>query len=75
VVGRADEDLRREIKAASRKYSGGLFSKLFGGATLDKFKYSFANTADTAYQVECRIFETFGGTDKLLNKQPPSPPR
>jgi hypothetical protein len=74
VVGRADDDLRTELKAASRKYSGGFLSKIFGGTTLDKFKFSFANTAATAYQVECRIFETFGGTDKLLNKQAPTPP-
>ena len=74
VVGRADADLRREIKAAQRQYAGGFLARLFGGGTLDKFKFSFANTADAAYQVECRIFETFGGTEKLLNKQPPTPP-
>jgi hypothetical protein len=74
VVGRSDESLRDEIKAACKKYSGGVFSRLFGGGTPDKFKYSFANDVDTAFQVECRLFETFGGTEKLLNEREPTAP-
>ena len=74
VIGRSDENLRDGIKAAGKKYAGGLFSRLFGGSALNKFKYSFANNADTAFQVECRLFETFGGTEKLLNEQAPTAP-
>lgn len=74
VVGRADESLREGIKAASKKYSGGLFSRLFGANTLNKFKFSFANDVDAAFQVECRLFEIFGGTKKLLNEREPTAP-
>jgi len=74
VIGRADESLREEIKAAGKKYGSGLFSRLFVEGALDKFKYSFASDADTAFQVECRLFETFGGTEKLLNEQEPAAP-
>jgi len=74
VIGRSDESLRNGIKAANKKYDSGLFSRLFGQSALDKFKFSFATDAETAYRVECRLFETFGGTAKLLNKQEPTAP-
>ena len=74
VIGRADTDLRSELKAAQKKYNGGFLSRIFGGETLNKFKFSFANTVDAAYQVECRTFEAFGGTDKLRNDGDPVPP-
>lgn len=74
VVGRSDESLRDEIKAAREKYAGNFFLRLFGAGIPNKFKYSFANTVDAAYQVECRLFETFGGTEKLLNEQEPTAP-
>jgi hypothetical protein len=74
VIGRADADLRSELKAAQKKYNGGLLSRMFGGHALDKFKFSFANTVDAAYQVECRAFEAFGGTEKLQNDEDPVPP-
>ncbi len=74
VVGRADADLRSELKAANKKYGSGFLSRMFGGETLNKFKFSFANTVDTAYQVECRIFEAFGGAKKLRNDAEPVPP-
>ena len=73
-IGRSDDSLRDGIKAAGKKYGGGLFSRLFGHDTLDKFKFSFATDAETAYRVECRLFETFGGTAKLLNTQKPTAP-
>ena len=75
VVGRSDGDLQNELKHARRRYAGGLLSKILGRSNLDKFKFSIADTAESAYQVEQRSFERFGGAEKLLNKQPPSPPR
>jgi hypothetical protein len=74
VIGRSDGNLRDSIKAAGKTYGGGVFSRLFGRSTLDRFKYSFATDAKTAYLVECRLFETFGGTAKLLNKTEPAAP-
>ncbi len=74
VVGRSDENLQDGIKTAREKYAGNIFLRLFGAGVPNKFKYSFANTVDAAYQVECRLFETFGGTEKLLNEQKPSAP-
>ena len=75
AIGRADTDLRSELKTARGKFSGGFLSTLFSSDTPDKFKFSIASTADSAYQVECRVFESFGGTAKLLNKQEPVPPK
>ncbi len=74
VVGRADADLRSELKAAHKQYRPGFLSRIFGGKPLDKFKFSFANTVEAAYQVECRVFEAFGGTNKLKNEAEPAPP-
>ncbi|MEX2618404.1 MAG: hypothetical protein WD767_20150 [Alphaproteobacteria bacterium] len=74
VVGRADSDLRRELKAARKKYRGGFLSRIFGGETLDRFKFSYADSVDAAYQAECRAFEAFGGTAKLRNNVKPVPP-
>lgn len=74
VVGRADSDLRSELKAAQEKNGGGFLARLFGGHALDKFKFSYADTVDAAHQVECRIFEAFGCTEKLKNDTAPEPP-
>ena len=38
-IGRSDDSLRDGIKAAGKKYGGGLFSRLFGHDTLDKFNF------------------------------------
>ncbi len=76
VVGRSDGNLNREIKSARRRYSGGLLSKIMGkSSNLDKFKFSIADNAQSAFQVEQRAFESFGGEKKLLNKGLPTPPR
>jgi hypothetical protein len=76
AVGRSDSNLNKEVKSASRRYSGGLLAKIMGRPSrLKKFKFSIADTADSAYQVEKRAFENFGGEKKLMNKKPPSPPR
>lgn len=75
VIGRSDDDLQSDLKSARRRYTGSFLAKLLGRSSLDKFKYSLADTAQSAYQVEQRAFETFGGHDKLLNKQAPTPPR
>ena len=75
VIGRSDGDLQGDLKSARRRYSGGMLSKVLGRNSLDKFKFSLADTAQSAYQVEQRTFESFGGHEKLLNKEAPSPPR
>lgn len=76
VVGRSDGDLNQEIKSARRRYSGGLLSKMMGKSrNLDKFKFSIADNAQSAFQVEQRAFENFGGEKNLLNKKLPSPPK
>lgn len=75
AVGRSDKDLNREIKAADRRYSSGLLARITGRRRLDKFKFSIADNAKSAYQVEQRSFESFGGSDKLLNKKAPTPPK
>ncbi len=76
AVGRSDRDLNREIKSARRRYSGGLLAKLMGKASnLDKFKFSIADTVESAFQVEQRAYENFGGEKRLLNKKPPAPPK
>lgn len=74
AVGRSDEDLNKEIKSARRRFSGGFFGQIFGKPKLVKFKYSVANSAETAFQVEQRAFESFGGPKNLLNKEAPAPP-
>jgi len=75
MIGRADSDLQSEIRKARRKYAGGVLSRMLGrGTALDKFKYSLADTADAAYQVQRRAFEDFGGSKKLLNEAAPEPP-
>lgn len=75
VIGRSDDDLQNELKSARRRYTGGFLAKILGRSNLDKFKYSLADTVQSAYQVEQRAFESFGGNGKLLNKQAPTPPR
>ena len=75
VVGRSDKDLNGEIKSARRRFSGGLISKMFGRNKLKKFKYSIADDAQTAYQVEQRAFDNFGGQKSLLNSEMPAPPQ
>ncbi len=75
VVGRSDGDLQKELKSARRRYAGGLLSKMPGRGSLDNFKFSIADTVESAYQVEQRAFESFGGPKNLLNKEPPAPPR
>ena len=49
-------------------------ARIMGRPRLDKFKYSIADTAESAFQVEQRAFENFGGSDKLLNSKAPAPP-
>lgn len=71
VVGRSDGDLQGDLKSARRRYAGGLLSKILGRNSLDKFKFSIAGTAESAFQIERRAFKSFGGPEKLLNKQPP----
>ena len=75
AVGRSDNDLNKEIKSARRRFSGGFLGQLFSKSKLVKFKYSIAASADSAYQVEQRAFEDFGGPKNLLNKKPPAPPQ
>jgi hypothetical protein len=75
AVGRSDANLNKDLKSAKRKFSGGFFGQLLGKSKLDKFKYSVAANADSAYQVEQRAFEDFGGPKNLLNKEPPTPPK
>lgn len=74
VVGRSDSNLNKEIKSARRRFSGGFLGQMFGKAKLNKFKYSLAANADTAFQVEQRAFENFGGAKNLLNKDAPTAP-
>jgi hypothetical protein len=74
VIGRSDDSLQDAIKAAHKMYGGGVLSRLLGRSALNRFKFSFATDAKTAYLVECRLFEAFGGTAKLLNKQEPTAP-
>ena len=73
-IGRSDKDLNKEIKSAKRRFSGGLLGQMFGKSKLDKFKFSLAANAESAYQVEARAFEDFGGPKNLMNKKPPKPP-
>ena len=74
VVGRSDNDLNRELKSARRRFSAGLFAKMLGRGGIDKFKFSIADTALSAYQVEQRAFDSFGGLRKLLDRRTPAPP-
>lgn len=74
VVGRSDKDLNGEIKSAGRRYSGGVLAKIMRRPRLDKFKFSVADNTESAFQVEQRDYENFGGSDKLLNKKSPKPP-
>ena len=74
MVGRSDDDLNGEIKAARKKFAGSALSNLFRQNVLSKFKFAIADSVDTAYQVECRAFENFGGVEKLLNRAEPVSP-
>jgi hypothetical protein len=52
VIGRSDRDLQGDLKSARRRYSGGMLSKTLGRSSLDKFKFSLADTAQSVHQVE-----------------------
>ena len=72
-IGRSDKDLNKEIKSAKRCFSGGLLGQMFGKSKLDKFKFSLAANADSAYQVEARAFENFGGPKKPDEQETANP--
>ena len=68
-VGRSDTDLRERIKHG--------IEDMFADNTchFERFKYSYANSAEEAYNKECRNFHDFGGEEGfLVNKVHPDKP-
>jgi hypothetical protein len=60
-VGRSDTDLNKELKARlNLKYP--------------KFKFSYADSKQAAFEKECRNYHDFGGKEALDNKIHPDRP-
>ena len=59
-VGRSDDDLNGRLKDWVGKYK--------------QFKFSYASSAQDAYEKELKNFNDFGGTEKLHNKITPDKP-
>ncbi len=59
-VGRAEDDLNVRLKQHVGKYP--------------KFKFSYAESPQAAFEKVCRNFHDFGGTKRLGNSFHPKPP-
>lgn len=68
-VGRSDTDLREEIKNGIANMEADNIRRY------DRFKFSYAETDQEAYEKECRNYHDFGGVEGfLLNKIHPDKP-
>jgi hypothetical protein len=76
-IGRDDANVAQALIQALGKGIGqpGLMGRMLGGKQqANAFKFSYANSAQAAYEKQCRSFHAFGETRSLENGQHPSPP-
>ena len=68
-VGRSDTDLRTRIKHGIQEFNDN--PKL----RYERFKFSYADSAEEAYRKECRNYHDFGGPEgSLMNERHPDAP-
>lgn len=75
-VGRDDGDLRRALLECLRQEPRpGFLARTMGAEEGNNaFKFSYAQSADAAYQKHCRNYHNFNTQGKLHNKRHPQPP-
>lgn len=68
-VGRSDTDLRTRIKHGIQEFNDN--PKL----RYERFKFSYADSAEEAYRKECQNYHDFGGPEgSLMNERHPDTP-
>ena len=76
-VGRDDQNLAQALLTAVNRGVGkpGLFGRMLGGKPVaNAFKFSYASTAQAAYEKQCRNYHAFGEARSLENREHPAPP-
>jgi hypothetical protein len=76
-IGRDDSNLAQALLQAVGRGVGqpGLFGRMLGGKQqANAFKFSYANSAQAAYEKQCRNFHAFGETRSLENSKHPAAP-
>lgn len=76
-VGRDDQNLAAALLKAVNRGVGkpGIVGRMLGGKPVaNAFKFSYASTAQAAYEKQCRNFHAFGETRSLENSAHPTPP-
>jgi hypothetical protein len=76
-VGRDDANLGAALMQAVARGIGrpGMMTRLFGSKpAANAFKFSYATSAQAAYEKQCRNFHNFGETRSLENPGHPAPP-
>jgi len=75
-VGRDDKDVRRALLQSLKiVQQPGVIDRLMGAEPGEThFKFSFARTADAAFEKHCRHFHNFNKNGQLRNTRHPRPP-
>jgi hypothetical protein len=76
-IGRDDANLAAALIQAVGRGVGrpGLMGRVFGSKPVaNAFKFSYASSAQAAYEKQCRNFHAFGETRSLENEKHPAAP-